>query len=499
MIKELANKLQNAINSSQRDESMDLLKILCSKNPEMVILTKTSILPILSTQTKCQICSQFFRVADLITLDCDHRFCPQDLKKDLFSKIESLYFSPNDIICSVCHKPISFHVIQNLVPKNLFEKYDKALLKSYIDDQPKPPIELSQFKCEVCTKEIEENQRRILECDHKFCESCLNHQFLKKMEDDKNITRDSMLCQICKKIIVSDIVLDVLPKKDQEIYSNLLNKKFLEKKQVIQLPAIFIEEQIKEIEVYIDKLHKKFDFKIQGDLKERAQITLIFFEETVHKKLNKKLKIFEKLNDAKMKQDLPKDWGIFNEPVRVVPLAVEDPKYVLVSTEFKKTAQNQIISISEIQNKSLYKKYNMIVKEVIDLKRKNNPNINIDGFERYLWHGTRQNDPALIYNDEIYGFDLRHANVGGAYGRGLYFGTTAQISMGYLGFKNTQGNNIFLYNKVFVGESCVGKAGLLQAPLKPGSKEFYDSTSNGSMIVIYDCWRAYPNYIIEFK
>ena len=495
MIKDLANRFEKTINSSQRDESTNLLKILCVEKPDMIILPTTSVLP-----QKCPICYQNFPVTELITLDCNHRFCIDDLKKNLCSKIGSMYFSIKDIICTVCFQPVSYHVVQNLVPKDLFVKYDNALLDSYRKNEPKPPPSIpSQFKCEECAHEIEANQRRILDCEHKFCESCLKVQFLKKMDVDKNITRDSMLCSKCKMVIAPDIVLDILTKKDKEKYTDLLNRKFLEKKEVIQLPAIFIEDQIKEFEVYIEKLHKKFDFKIQGDLKERAQITLSFFDEKTYKKLKKQLKIVDKINEARLKDDIPKDWGIFNEPVRVVLLPVIDPKYLLVSAEFKKTVQNQIISISEIQNKSLFKKYSMITQQVLDLKRKINPNINIDGFERYLWHGTRANDPALIYNDEINGFDLRHANVGGAFGRGIYFGTSAQISMGYLGFKNPQGNNILLYNKVFVGESVAGQGGLVQAPRKPGNLEFYDSTSNGSMIVIYECWKAYPHYIVEFK
>ncbi len=108
------------------------------------------------------------------------------------------------------------------------------------------------------------------------------------------------------------------------------------------------------------------------------------------------------------------------------------------------------------------------------------------------------NDPALIYNDETYGFDLRYAK-NGSFGTGLYFGRTAGVSMGYIGFKNAQGNSLLFYCKVFVGETVAGVGGLIKTPSIPGTARFYDSTSNQNMVVIYDVWRAYPHYLVEFK
>ena len=165
-------------------------------------------------------------------------------------------------------------------------------------------------------------------------------------------------------------------------------------------------------------------------------------------------------------------------------------------TEFRKTCQNQIISISEIQNKSLYRKYKLITSELIQTKKA--LNIDTNNFEKYLWHGTRANNPEVIYKDDTYGFDVRYAN-NGSWGKGNYFGQTAQVSMGYLGFRNAQGNSILLFNKVFVGESIPGQGGLVKAPPIPGTNRLYDSTSNAQMVVIYDVWRAYPHYIVEFR
>ena len=384
----------------------------------------------------------------------------------------------------------------------MFEIYDLALAKNYIIDNPHKPIIPHKFKCDKCNDLFFDHEIRTLGCLHVFCEKCLRQFFIKTLETEKNITKDSIFCLKCPDPIDSMIISDILPKIEREKYETLINKPFLKKTEQIQLPAIFLPEQAKEMNDYIkNKLKKKYeDFEIKGEFKERTQITLIYYDEKIFKKLKKKIKFYDRLNDQIMKNEFPADWGVFNEMARIVPMDPQSPEYLKVSAEFQKSVNNhQIVSISEIQNKPLYKKYNLVTKELIEAKKKINPNIDISGFERYLWHGTRQNDPSLIYLDEIYGFDLRHAN-NGSWGRGLYFGAQAAVSMGYIGYRNPNGNYILLYNKAFVGETTPGQAGLLKAPVKnAATKEFYDSTSNEQMIVIYDVWRVYPHYIVEFR
>ncbi len=57
-----------------------------------------------------------------------------------------------------------------------------------------------------------------------------------------------------------------------------------------------------------------------------------------------------------------------------------------------------------------------------------------DSTERWLFHGTRNTDPAVIYKGNEEGFDFRVCG-GGMYGRGTYFHETANYSYGF-GYNN---------------------------------------------------------------
>jgi hypothetical protein len=497
----IVKQLKESMNSKQKEECTRLLKPLCKGRADLWIRV-TFVPPQVSTQI-CEMCEKQFPVTDLITLDCEHRFCKPDLQRRLTSKMESAYVSLKDLVCNRCFQPIPYEIIRDLVPKQLFQKYDDLLLKEVLNNQPPPPPMIKpKFKCEMCPFTFEDFEVRTLtNCDHRYCLGCLRKQFFETIDEEKELTLDSFFCKAKECGLPIDIALinDVLPPKDRDKFNELLNKRHFAKKEQLQLPAILVEDQIKEFEEYIKKLKNKLeDFKIEGDLKERVQVTITFFDDKVIKKLKKKLKFYDKVNEKTIKNEAPPEWGVFPESVRIVVLAAEDPKYQFVMTEFRKTCQNQIFSISEIQNKSLYKKYKLITSELIAAKKVINPQIDTTNFEKYLWHGTRQNNPELIYKDEAYGYDMRHAAVG-SWGRGNYFGQTAQVSMGYLGYRNAQGNSILLFNKVFIGETVAGQGGLLKPPPIPGTNRFYDSTSNATMVVIYDVWRAYPHYIVEFR
>ena len=101
----------------------------------------------------------------------------------------------------------------------------------------------------------------------------------------------------------------------------------------------------------------------------------------------------------------------------------EAEEYTRVQGEFNLTLpQRKVLKIYRIQNKVLWDKYRnrskkmMVVNEGI-LK------------EELLFHGTRTNNPELIYKDES-GFDMRHS-AQGMWGRGNYFAKNASYSDGY--------------------------------------------------------------------
>jgi hypothetical protein len=61
----------------------------------------------------------------------------------------------------------------------------------------------------------------------------------------------------------------------------------------------------------------------------------------------------------------------------------------------------------------------------LKMQKKNNG----QAIELQLFHGTRSNDPYLIYNGEV-GFDMRFSSTG-MWGIGIYFAQNASYSDGY--------------------------------------------------------------------
>lgn len=489
---EILEQLKSAINSGQKDQSTIILIKLCSSQQNLFIKA----LPPEPLKHWCSICRKDILIEQIITLDCEHKFCKQDLQRRLSDKIMRSDFNPNDLVCSTCFAQINFNIIKNLVSKELFEKYDLALLKG-ITGNPKPQSQPTiKITCGTCEDKFEVFEIRSLDCDHKFCERCLRKQFVKILDEEKNISLDMFTCKKCGVKIGFPLIDSILPEKDRNKFNDLINKQAFMKTVRIQFPVILLEDQIKKLEKSINKIKLKYDLEIEGALKERSLIIIKYLEDSVIKKLKKKLDKFDKLNEIRKKSELPQNWGDFIESVRIVVLPPEDQKYQFVMENFRKTCQHQIISISEIQNRPLFKNYKLITSE--QTAAKNALNIDTSNFEQYLWHGAWQTDAELIYRNENYGFDVKNINHEGSWGKGNYFGRSALASMEFKS-RNAKGNYILLFNQVFVGENLQVQEVLEKAPVILGTNRFYDSTSNQHMVVIYDVWRAYPHYIVEFK
>jgi len=107
----------------------------------------------------------------------------------------------------------------------------------------------------------------------------------------------------------------------------------------------------------------------------------------------------------------------------------------------------------------------------------------------FLFHGTRQNDPSVIYRDSDTGFDLLYARHG-SYGKGLYFAQNANYSHnGYVYQKN--GFYYLLVGDVFLGRTT-NKAS--QDGLK--ANEGYDSVSANQIFIVYNNYQSYPLYLV---
>ena len=179
-----------------------------------------------------------------------------------------------------------------------------------------------------------------------------------------------------------------------------------------------------------------------------------------------------------------------------------------VERRFKATLSDaSIVQMFRVQNKMLWKFY---TQEKARLLRKNKGVVN----EKLLFHGTRSNDPSLIYNGEE-GFEMRLC--AGMWGQANYFAVNASYSDNYA-FVRENVREVLLV-KVLTGDSCKMDPdnSLRLPPEKPRStmeedgitstlqcaKQRYDTVNgctNGSQVYMtYDNRKSYPAYLIRYK
>ena len=154
--------------------------------------------------------------------------------------------------------------------------------------------------------------------------------------------------------------------------------------------------------------------------------------------------------------------------------------------------------LERIQNKLLWQKYMDCAKRMIQY---NNGRLG----EVTLFHGTRTDDPKLIYEGDS-SFDMRYSQ-NGMWGQGNYFATNASYSDGY-------SHQVGSYNQMLVAIVLTGFSyfsqpnnKIRQPPFREGRHEGiqyrYDSVSGvtgGSKVTItYENDRAYPAYLITYK
>ena len=205
-------------------------------------------------------------------------------------------------------------------------------------------------------------------------------------------------------------------------------------------------------------------------------------------------------------EEYPQEWEDQAQTVKVFLVQQGNPEWNKVDHLFKTTMPNStIIQISRIQNTWLWERY------VFQRKRlgiKNGGSIN----EQDLFHGTRSNDPRVIYENED-GFDMRYS-AQGMWGQANYFAVNASYSHNYAHATPDGAREMFLV-KVLTGDSydCPSNSSLRKPPMKAsgpsasGEVSFaqvqYDTvtgvTSGSRVYMIYDNDKAYPAYLIKYR
>ena len=206
---------------------------------------------------------------------------------------------------------------------------------------------------------------------------------------------------------------------------------------------------------------------------------------------------------------IPSEWRNQTERLEKVEVAQFSDEWRTVESQFKTTLSSATITnILRIQNRMLWKSY---IQEKSRLLKKNKGEVN----EKQLFHGTRKNDPELIYNGEE-GFEMRLAG-DGMWGQANYFAVNASYSDDYA-FVQDGLRAIFLVS-VLTGKSFKMEPdrSLRIPPEIPGptvkgdsvrstlpyAKRRYDSVNgftNGSEVYMtYDNRKSYPTYLINYQ
>lgn len=206
-------------------------------------------------------------------------------------------------------------------------------------------------------------------------------------------------------------------------------------------------------------------------------------------------------------QTFPQEWQPQTKTTELFTLSPGSIEFHHVAQLFQHTMPQTkctLCSIQRIQNKWLWERYHQHRKR---LEVKNEGVVN----EKELFHGTRTNEPRMIYEGED-GFDMRYS-AQGKWGKANYFAVNANYSHSYAHVNASTGLKELFLVKVLTGESCdcVPNSSLRVPPLKSGrtggtlqlEQLKYDTvtgSTNGSQVFMaYDNEKAYPAYLIEYK
>ena len=180
----------------------------------------------------------------------------------------------------------------------------------------------------------------------------------------------------------------------------------------------------------------------------------------------------------------------------------ESDEYSRIQGEFNLTLPTrEVKKIFRIQNKLLWDSYRKCSETML--------NVN-DGIikEELLFHGTRNNDPKLIYEDEN-GFDMRHSR-NGMWGRGNYFAKNASYSDGFAYMDSGLRKLLAAWVLTGIPHDSPPDGSLTMPPQRTRNdtkdakvKCRYDCvtgmTGGTRVYITYDNIHAYPAYLIVYK
>jgi len=253
------------------------------------------------------------------------------------------------------------------------------------------------------------------------------------------------------------------------------------------------DKQIKNLEEKltskIEDLEKQYKF-----LNSQKDDMFVDKFNEVEKQLNKLKLEYAVKSNSDVDFSVPTTWKPQTDNLKLVEVDRYSQEFTQLSEMFLKTMPNSTIKkITRIQNSELWKNFCFAKYQ---LSKKGNST------SKLLFHGTRQTDPALIYEGKEEGFDMRFANTG-FFGTGIYFHEKASYSHGYRYSTYSSTSSMFIA-EVLIGEiyKSPTNSSLKMPPFKNETKKIrYDcvKADYDEMYIIYNNMRAYPSYLLEYR
>jgi hypothetical protein len=178
----------------------------------------------LAPSFQCKICLSAYQAYQLISLDCDHRFCYPCIRQYILQNISDNKVTENELTCPSCSTAIDANIIKAQVTEKTFNRYLELCLMKF---QPKIEEKMVMkwcFKCDFGMM-IDVNQR-VFECPNCqkcFCPRCNNYhsdswncakvtlmdknELAKAAKDQKyvdELLKDSLICPQCGQAVSKD-------------------------------------------------------------------------------------------------------------------------------------------------------------------------------------------------------------------------------------------------------------------------------------------------------
>ena len=317
--------------------------------------------------------------------------------------------------------------------------------------------------------------------------------FLNKEENNEEIIEENNEENIKKIIFIRGMIKNI-----DNCYKEMLRE--FENRKItidsIKLPNIDNLSLRKELENHLSSI-------IEGEKNLKAILikNVIKLEGNINgiQRVKNKLVKFFSRNYKNLYIDFPNDF--INKPDEGYSLIGLDKNtsedYKKISNLFNMTMKDKfnIKSIEKIYNKKLFKLYS-INEKLLNEKLENKIN------KTFLFHGTSETDPKVIYGGNDESFDMRLSNEG-MWGKGIYFAENASYSNDY----RSKNKNYYqmIVAEVILGDyiELISDSKIKRPPPKYKDKGIkYDSikgfTNGSNIFIIYENNRAYPFYLISY-